>query len=219
MTLPTQQRDLKALRRRLDLVLAHLGGQPVAVIARECGTSRPTVRKWVRRFQQGGVAALLSEHSPGRPREVDPRIRKELVRLPRETRPPLDFGDQWTTRTLGDVFEVSPTYVSNVWREAGFDPPQHLQQVEYNPDRLVPLRVELRVPAWFKLHLEVHCRKWDITLDDHILDALVGPDGRLDDLRDEVVPGLRQRWTNANEKMERVDPRTPEYRWRMRNGG
>ena len=207
MTLLTQQRDLKALRRRLDIVLAHLDGKPEAVIARECATSRPTVRKWLARFAEAGIEGLLSKWSPGRPRQVDPLIHEKLVRLPRETRPPLDLGDQWTTRTLGAVFEVSPTYVSKVWREAGYDPPQHLQQVEHNPDRLVPLRVELRVPAWFKLHLELHCRKWDITLDDHILDALVGPDDRLDDLRDEVLPGLRKRWTDANEQLAREDPR------------
>ncbi|MCH6587669.1 MAG: helix-turn-helix domain-containing protein, partial [Proteobacteria bacterium] len=192
---------------------------PSAKISRPAfpGTSRPTVRKWLRRFDEAGIEGLLSERSPGRPPEVDPLIREELVRLPRETRPPFDLGDQWTTRTLGAVFEVSPTSVSKVWRKAGYDPPQHLQQVEHNPDRLVPLRVELRVPAWFKLHLEVHCREWDITLDDHILDALTGPD-RLDVFRDDVLPGLRVRWTNANEKMERVDPRAPGQRAGQREG-
>ncbi len=216
MTLPTQQRDLRAFRRRLDIVLAHLDGKPAAVIARECETSRPTVRKWVRRFQQGGVAALLSEHSPGRPREVSPFIHQELVRLPRVTRPPPDIGDQWTTRSLGEVFGVSATYVTRVWQKAGFDPPQHLQQVEHNPDRRVPLRVELRLPAWFKLHLELHCRERDIELDDHILDALAGWD-RIDTRRDEVLPGLRKRWTATNEQLDRVDPRTPEYRRRTRD--
>ena len=130
MTLPPK-RELKALRRRLDLVLAHVDGQSVAAIARTCRTSRPTVRKWLRRFEQGGVAGLLSEQSPGRPQEVDPLIRDELVRLPQETRPPADLGDQWTTRTLGEVFGVSPNYVSLVWREAGYDPPQHLQPGVY----------------------------------------------------------------------------------------
>ena len=98
-----------AVRRRLDLVLAHLDGKPAAVIARECGTSRPTVRKWLARFAKAGIEGLLSKHSPGRPRVVDPLIRKELLRLPRETRPPADLGDQWTTRMLAEVFGVSPT--------------------------------------------------------------------------------------------------------------
>ena len=210
MTLPPK-RELTALHRRLELVLAHVDGQSVATIARTYSTSRPTVRKWLRRFEQGGITALPSEPPPGRPREVDPLIREALVRLPRDTRPPADLGDQWTTRTLADVFGVSPTYVSSVWREAGYDAPQHLQQVEHNADRRVPLRVELRVPAWFKLHLELHCRERDITLDDHILKALVGPDS-LDTLRDDVLPDLRARWTAANEQLDRVDPRKPEYR-------
>ena len=176
MTLPTQRDDLEALRRRLDLVLAHLDGQAVATIARTYSTSRPTVRKWLDRFKEGGIAALLSERSPGRPSEVHPLIREELVRLPRDTRPPADLGDQWTTRTLGEVFGISQTYVSNVWQEAGYDPPQHPQQVERNPDRPVPLRVELRLPAWFKLHLELWCRERDITWDEDLFKALAGPD-------------------------------------------
>ena len=217
MTLPTR-RDLKALRRRVDVVLAHLDGQPVATIARTCRTSRPTVRKWLRRFQKDGIAGLLSERSPGRPREVDALIREELVSLPRETRPPADLKDQWTTRTLGEVFGVSATYVSNVWREAGYDPPQHLQQVERSPNRLVALRVELQVPAWFKLHLELFCRERDITLYEYVLAALTGRDDRLDDVRDSVLRELRARWTDANERIDRVDPRTPEYRSAQRRG-
>lgn len=220
MTLPPKvARELKAVHKRLDIVLTHLSGQPVVQIARTCRTSRPTVRKWLRRFAEAGIEGLLSKRSLGRPPEVDPRIREELVRLPRETRPPFDLDDQWTTRMLAEVFGVSPTYVSNVWREAGYDAPQHLQQVEHNPDRLVPLRVELSgVPAWLKLHLELLCRERHMTLTDHLLNALAGPDG-LDALRDDVVPGLRARWTDANEQLDRVDPRTPEYRRRVRDAG
>lgn len=217
MTLPAKvARELRAVHKRLDIVLAHLdAGQTVVQTARTCCTSRPTVRKWLRRFAETGIEGLLSKRSSGRPPEVDPLIREELVRLPRESRPPFDVGDQWTTRTLAEVFGVSPTYVSNVWREAGYDAPQHLQQVAHNPDRLVPLRVR-GVPAWFKLHLELHCRERDVTLTNHILDALAGPVG-LDALRDDVVPGLRTRWTHANEQLCRVDPRTPEYRRRVRD--
>lgn len=220
MTLPPQvARELKAVHKRLDIVLTHLSGQPVVQIAHTCHTSRPTVRKWLRRFAETGIEGLLSKRSPGRPPEVDPLIREELVRLPRETRPPVDLGDQWTTRMLAEVFGVSATYVSNVWRDAGFEAPQHLQQVEHNPERRVPLRVELRVPAWFKLHLELHCHEWDITLHDHVFDALTGPD-RLDLLlRDDVLPGLRARWITSNEQLKRIDPRVPEYRRRMRNAG
>lgn len=197
-------RELRAVRRRLDLVLADLEGQR---------PSSPTGRKWLRRFEAGGVLGLLSERSPGRPPEVDPLIRQELVRLPRETRPPLDLGDQWSTRSLGRSFGLSPTYVSVVWKEAGFDPPQHLQQVEHNPDRRVWLRVAVRVPAWFKLHLELHCTAHGLTLDDHVRGALTGFDfDSLDALRDEVLAGLRARWTALNEKLPRVDPRAPEYR-------
>lgn len=208
-------KELRAVRKRLDLVLAHLDGKSEAEIARAYKTSRLVVRRWLRRFTQGGMPGLLSERSPGRPSEVDPLIRAELVRLPRETRPPHDLGDQWTTRTLAEVFGVSPTYVSDVWRAAGYDPPQHLQQVQRNPDRRVFMRVELRLPAWFKLHLELLCRERDMTMGDHVEAAVVGPDG-LDAQLDAVLPRLWVRWTAANEKLRRVDPRTATYRLTLR---
>lgn len=213
MTLSPQAalRELRAVHKRLGLVLAHLAGKPAGAVAQQHGTTRPTVRKWLRRFAEAGIEGLLSEHSPGRPADVDPLIREELVRLPRESRPPLAMGDQWTTRTLAKVFDVSSNLVSLEWKKAGYDPPQHLQQVEHNPDRRVPLRIEFQVPAWLKLHLELLCRERGATLRDVVLEALAGGEG-LDGLRSDVLAELRARWIAANERLPRVDPRTPEYR-------
>lgn len=135
------RREVERVRQRLEIVLAHLDDEQKskAAIARDLKTSRATVRKWIERFKADGLEGLLSRSSPGRPREVDENICEELVRLPRETRPPCDLGDQWTVRTLAEVFGVSPSYVSKVWREADFDPPQHVQQVEHYPLRMVLL--------------------------------------------------------------------------------
>jgi transposase len=201
------RQSLESVRDRLNIVLAHLDGRNQSEIAKDLKTTRPTVRKWVRRFEESGLEGLISEKPTGRPREVHPTIRNELVRLPQESRPPADLGDQWTTRTLAEVFGVSDSFVSDVWREEGFDPPQHLQQVERNPDRRVRLRVDLTMPAWLKLHLEIVCREKDRTLGEHLLGALMEWNA-LRELRDEIIPALPGRWTNENEKLPRVDPRS-----------
>jgi transposase len=207
----SDQKEVEAIRRRLDLILAHLSGDSISKIARDQGTSRPTVAKWIERYEEEGIGGLLSRTSPGRPPEIHPRVREELVRLPLESRPPPDLGDQWTVKALGEAFGISKSYVSRIWQEAGINPPQHLQQVERSPDRSVPLRVDLRVPAWVALHLELLCRERDKSLADHILEALAGPDG-IREAREDVLGSLRARWTEQNERFPRIDPRKWTYR-------
>lgn len=193
-------KELTETRGRLDVILAHLAGLSVTDIARQFDTSTPTVRKWIRRYEEEGIGGLLSKRSPGRPREVDPSIRREIVRLPKETRPPFDVGAQWSVRTLAEMFGVSPAYVSLVWREAGYDPPLHLQQVLRNPDREVTVDVRLTVPAWLRLHWELV--RWEA-------DAADVEDWY--DLRAEVLPTLEERWTEVNERLPRVDPRRLDF--------
>lgn len=215
MTDREPDRDLQDLRdthRRLGLVIAALEEGNVSKVARDHDTSPQTVRRWMKRFQAEGAGGLLTRPPPGRPREVDEVIRGELVRLARDTRPPVDVGEQWTVRSLGAVFALSSSYVGKVWQEEGFRPPLHLQQVEAHPTRRTTLEVgPLTVPAWFALHLELRAREGDTTLEGLVLDALVGPDG-LDALREEVEPGLRKRWWDRLRERPVVDPRRAEYR-------
>lgn len=207
-------REVERVRRRLDIVLAHLEDEQKskAAIARDLKTARATVRTWLERFKADGLEGLLSRSSPGRPPEIDQIIREELVRLPRETRPPSDLGDQWTVRTLAQVFGVSPSYVSKVWREAGFDPPEHLQQVEHNPFRMIILDVRLAVPAWYALHLEIAARERELGIDELVRDRLT--DGEPFELmhEDRHLYDLRDRWVDQNERLPRVDPRRLDYR-------
>ncbi len=206
--------ELQALRRRIDIVLTALGGRSVEETARQCRTSRPTVSKWLKRFRECGIAGLLSGVPSGRPSSIHPAVRRELLRLPYHTRPPLARGDQWTANALGQVFGLHPATVSLVWQSGRFDAPQHLRQVEIGPDRGVPLRLEARVPAWFKLHLELFCRERDLSLEEHVINLICGPDGWRE-LREDVLPSLRPRWYRVNDNLPRVDPRHPAYRARL----
>src|SRR5260370_16537134 len=58
----TEQR----VARRARIVLGAADGKSNNALARELGTSRPTVLDWRRRFAEGGVAALYDDRPPRR---------------------------------------------------------------------------------------------------------------------------------------------------------
>lgn len=210
--------DLERIRQRIELVMDHLQGNSISAISKERGVSRPTVRKWIERYEESGVKGLLNLTSPGRPREISLHLRKEIVRLPLETRPPLDLGEQWTTRTLGQAFGISPSHIANIWQEAGIDPPLHLQQVLANPDMQVPLRIDLSAPAWFRMDLQMLLEEHDWALTEYILARLVGEDPpgaslRWKEIRAEVLEAIRDPERQRKGLLRRpvADPRQPEY--------
>lgn len=60
---------------RAQLVLWDDEGYSVAAIAAMAGASKVTVYKWLDRYREGGLAALESRRSPGRPREIPDKVR------------------------------------------------------------------------------------------------------------------------------------------------
>src|SRR5690349_24658702 len=59
------------LVERARIVLGAADGRPVGQIARELNVSRPTISAWVRRFNDGGLAALEDRPRLGRPPTYD----------------------------------------------------------------------------------------------------------------------------------------------------
>lgn len=113
---------------RAAIVLAWDEGESAASIARRFGTSRPTVYKWVRRFEQGGVDSLIDRVSTGRPRSVSAEDRARIVALTR-TSPPDELGlSHWSTYEMAkylrrvEGINVSHNFVATVWGEAGLQP-------------------------------------------------------------------------------------------------
>jgi transposase len=67
-----RRRDLAPrLRERLEMVKGAALGQDEATIAAWVGRTPRTVRRWLRRFAAGGIAALADAPRPGRPPEAD----------------------------------------------------------------------------------------------------------------------------------------------------
>ena len=226
--------EFQKLQDRLDVVLDRiLWGKSVSDIARERGRSRPTIREWIKRFEADGLHGLLdSKRSSGRPRKIPQFVRDEIIRLKLETRPPSDLNYDkkgrlistkrpreergWTTRLLAGVFKISASHVENIWKEAGIDPPQHLQQVRRNPFRRVQLKIDLQVPAWVKLNLDLTLKEHDWTLEQHLLARLVDVDpgelqADLDELYEETYKNLPERWNSLLDKLPEDDPRSVVY--------
>lgn len=107
------------LRSRICL-LAH-EGKGNRQIARQLGTSRPTVLLWRGRFAAVGVPGL--EHEPARKpssQALDEALIKKIVDTTLQTTPP--DATHWSTRTLGLHLGVSHMTVARVWDSYGLQP-------------------------------------------------------------------------------------------------
>jgi transposase len=97
-----RRRDLTPrVRERLEMVKAAALGHDLGGIARWSGRTPETVRRWLRQFRAGGIAALADAPRGGRPVKADTAYLAELERLV-ETPPPalgLPF-DVWTSARL-----------------------------------------------------------------------------------------------------------------------
>src|SRR5689334_1418721 len=98
-------------KRRLGWVQMYLQTSDAGLTCRRCGISRPTLRKWVRRFELGGEAGLASAstrplRSPNR--KIDARVRGAILKLrgsknigARRIQIELGFmRDLWISRTI-----------------------------------------------------------------------------------------------------------------------
>ena len=97
------------LRSRIVLLAA--AGITAIAVARSLGVSRPTVRLWVRRFDEGGPLALAHD-APGRGRHATLDTATVLARL-REANLLDTHGRCTNLHTAAPVLGVS---VTTVWR-------------------------------------------------------------------------------------------------------
>ncbi len=97
-----RRRDLAPrVRERSEMVKGRALGQDVEQIAAWSGRAGRTVRRWLRRFDAGGVAALADAPRAGRPAKADAAYLRTLEATV-ETAPPtpgLPF-DVWTSDRL-----------------------------------------------------------------------------------------------------------------------
>jgi len=91
-------------------------------IARECDTTADTVRRWRAKFEAGRVAAVGSI-APGRGRK--PLIEQDTIdAIVSDTlhTVPDDGSTAWSTRTLGERYEVGKDTVARIWKARNLRP-------------------------------------------------------------------------------------------------
>ena len=64
-------------RKRAQAVLSHSRGLTLCQLAAAYAADRDTVRAWLTRFEQGGVAALAEGQRAGRPPKLTPAAKKK----------------------------------------------------------------------------------------------------------------------------------------------
>lgn len=115
------QRELSPrVRERLEMVKAADQGQSLASIAAWSGRSVETVRRWLTRFAEDGVAALTDASRPGRPVKADAAYLEAMAQAV-ETMPStlgLPF-DVWTSARLrAYLAEQTGVTISAGWLRA-----------------------------------------------------------------------------------------------------
>lgn len=84
---------------RLRAIYLRAEGKTPREIAEVIGRNVETVRKWIKRFNEGGAAALSYRHSGGRVGKLTVEHERKLARWLREGRPD---GVRWTLRSLSE---------------------------------------------------------------------------------------------------------------------
>ncbi len=106
---------------RSQICLLAADGRSNNAIAKELGTSRPTVLLWRERFRKQGPWGL-SEDAPHGPstQRLHPRKVKAIVETTLQTTPP--GATQWSTRMMAEKLGVSHSSVARIWNAHGLQP-------------------------------------------------------------------------------------------------
>lgn len=111
---------------RAKIVLASAEGASGYAICERVGVSRPTVTRWLDRYAEEGISALLQDRPrAGRPRQVTPELEAEIVRKTLEEKPPL--GTHWSSRLMAKEVGLNQSTVWRIWRAYGLKP----HRIEY----------------------------------------------------------------------------------------
>lgn len=131
----------RSVSTRAQMVLWRADGHSVAEVAEMASTTKPTVYKWIERYEQGGLAELDDHKPTGRPRSVSGRERARILALTRQPPPDSTGLTHWSSYEMAKYLKrhegirVSHNFISELWRENGLKP--HLQgtfKISKDPD-------------------------------------------------------------------------------------
>jgi transposase len=106
---------------RVNIVLGCAAGRSHHGLARELGTSVPTVLLWRRRFLAEGVEGILADRPrSGRPKEITAEQEAAIVEATLRSQP--KRATQWSVRSMARAHKVSPATVQRIWRRHHLQP-------------------------------------------------------------------------------------------------
>lgn len=99
---------------RCWIVLLAIAGTANNAIAKQMGTSRPTVLLWRNRFEENGPHGLLSDLPRGQGIPSLPRKKvEEIIEKTLQTKP--EDATHWSCRSMAKAMRVSHSSVQRVW--------------------------------------------------------------------------------------------------------
>lgn len=125
------RKELKALIRhrstprgvvlRIKIVLGAADGLANRQLARELGTSVPTVLLWRKRYESVGLIGLLEDKPrSGRPKRISEERETAIVEASMKTLP--KNATHWSVRTMAALQKVSSATVQRIWKKHKLQP-------------------------------------------------------------------------------------------------
>jgi transposase len=106
------------LRARIVLLAAEKRSN--SEVAEYLHTTRVTVGKWRSRFLKRRLDGLVDEPRPGAPRAVTDADVERVITMTLESTP--NDATHWSTRSMGEAAETSPTTVRRIWHAFALQP-------------------------------------------------------------------------------------------------
>lgn len=106
---------------RAKIILLAADGMPSKAIAKQLGTSQPTVALWRKRFTEYGLPGLEKDAPrPGRLPSVPNETVQRIVEATLHTTPA--NATHWSVRDMADAEGVSKSTVHRIWRRYQLKP-------------------------------------------------------------------------------------------------
>ena len=115
-TRTTPQRQVE----RAQIVLGSADGRSSYELAEELNISRPTVQRWLDRYEADGIEGLEDRPRSGRPRKVTQEVEEEVVEKTTQEDPPQ--GTHWSTRIMAEETGLHHSQVARIWKGHGLKP-------------------------------------------------------------------------------------------------
>ncbi len=105
---------------RARIVLGSAQGMSSYELAEELCLSRPTIQRWLDRYEANGLQGLEDRSRSGRPCTVTPDVEAEVVEKTLKEDPPQ--GTHWSTRLMAEETDAHHSQVARIWRAHGLKP-------------------------------------------------------------------------------------------------